>query len=88
VAVGIEPLPEAEASEIVGLLEYLDAHGERDDVVHIASETNREFGRVLNVVKAAEMLDFIDTPKRMAILEPLGQRFLRASARLARGRPG
>jgi NitT/TauT family transport system ATP-binding protein len=75
----IEPLPEAEVSETIGLLEYLDAHGGCADVFQIASETHREFGRVLNVVKAAEMLELVDTPKRMAILTPLGQQFLRAS---------
>jgi len=34
---------------------------------------------VLNVVKATEMLEFIDTPKRWAVLEPLGRQFLQAS---------
>jgi NitT/TauT family transport system ATP-binding protein len=74
----IEPLPEATSSEIVGLLEYLDARGGRADVFRIASDTNREFGHVISVVKAAEMLDFVDTPKRMVVLEPTGQRFLKA----------
>jgi NitT/TauT family transport system ATP-binding protein len=78
-AAAIEPLPEASSSEIVGLLEYLDARGGRDEIFRIASDTNREFGRVLNVVKAAEMLDFIDTPKRWAVLEPLGYQFVRAA---------
>jgi NitT/TauT family transport system ATP-binding protein len=75
----IEPLPEATSSEIVGLLEYLDARGGRADVFRIAGDTNREFGHVITVVKAAEMLDFVDTPKRMVVLEPVGQRFLKAS---------
>lgn len=34
---------------------------------------------MLNVVKATEMLEFIDTPKRWAVLEPLGRQFLQAS---------
>jgi NitT/TauT family transport system ATP-binding protein len=74
----IEPLPEATSSEIVGLLEYLDARGGKADVFRIASDTNREFGHVITVVKAAEMLDFVDTPKRLVVLEPTGQRFLKA----------
>ncbi len=74
----IEPLPEASASEIIGLLEYLDARGGQQDVFRIASDTNREFGQVISIVKAAEMLNFVDTPKSMAILEPEGRRFVQA----------
>ena len=75
-----EPLPEVTSSEIVGLLEYLDARGGKEDVFRIASDTNKEFGRVINIVEAAEMLDFVDTPKRMVVLDPPGKRFVRASA--------
>jgi NitT/TauT family transport system ATP-binding protein len=73
-----EPLPEASVSGIVGLVEYLDAHGSRDDVFRIAQETNQEFGRVIAIVKAAEMLDFVDTPKRVVELTPVGVRFVKA----------
>jgi NitT/TauT family transport system ATP-binding protein len=74
-----EPLPEAQAGEVVGLLEYLDARGGRDDVFRIAADTVREFGHVIRVVKAAEMLDFVDTPKRLVVLDREGQRFVQAS---------
>lgn len=74
----IEPLPEASDSEIMGLLEYLDARGGRRDVFHVASDTNREFGRMISIVKAAELLNFVDTPKSMVVLEPEGVRFLQA----------
>ncbi len=73
-----EVLPDAGASEIVGLLEYLDVREGKDDVFRIAAETNREFGRVLAVVKAAEMLDLIDTPKRLAVLTSEGREFVKA----------
>ena len=74
----IEPLPDASASEIKGLLEYLDARGGREDLFRISAETNREFGRVITVVKAAEMLDFVDTPRRTVVLEAEGRRFVEA----------
>jgi NitT/TauT family transport system ATP-binding protein len=74
-----EPLPRASTGEVVGLLEYLDARGGREDVFRIASDTNREFGRMINVVEAAELLDFVDTPKRMVVLDRIGQRLVRAS---------
>jgi NitT/TauT family transport system ATP-binding protein len=75
----IEPLPDASDSEIVGLLEYLDARGGRQDVFRIAAETHREFGHVIAIVKAAEMLDFVDTPKSVVVLEAAGKRFVQAS---------
>jgi NitT/TauT family transport system ATP-binding protein len=75
----IEPLPEVTTSEIVGLLEYLDARGKKEDVFRIAVDTNREFGRVIAVVKAAELLDFVDTPKRQVVLDRDGERFVRAT---------
>jgi NitT/TauT family transport system ATP-binding protein len=77
---GYEPLPECSSSEIVGLLEYLDARGGREDVFRIAADTNTELGRMIAVVKAAEMLNFVDTPKRLVVLEPSGQRFVKGTA--------
>jgi hypothetical protein len=74
-----EPLPEATAGEIEGLLEYLDAHGGRDDVCHIAADTHRDSGRLINVAKAAELLDFVTTPRRQVVLEHEGRRFVKAS---------
>ncbi len=48
----------------------------------IAADTNQEFGRVIAVVKAAEMLNFVDTPKQLAILEPIGKQFVAANTEL------
>src|SRR2546425_544282 len=74
----IELLPEASAGEIAGLLEYLEARGGKQDVFRIAGDTHREFGRMITVVKAAEMLNFVDTPRSTVILEPEGKRFVQA----------
>ena len=46
---------------------------------HICDETNREFARVIAVVKAAEMLGFIETPGQMVVLEPKGKSFVEGS---------
>ncbi len=78
-AIPIEPIPEALPGEIVGLLEYLDARGGSDDVFRIVATTNREFGHVITVVQAAELLGFVDTPRRTVVLESEGRRFLAAS---------
>jgi hypothetical protein len=74
-----EPLPDATAGEIESLLEYLDARGGRDDVIHIAAEMHRDFDRLLKVAKAAELLDFVTTPTRQVVLEHGGFRFVKAS---------
>jgi len=75
-----ESLPDVLPGEIVGILEYLDARGGKEDVFRIATETDKEFGDILKVVKAAELLDFVDTPKRMVVLTPDGQRFVKATS--------
>ncbi len=75
-----EPLPQASAGEVVGLLEYLDARGGREDIFRIAADTNREFGQVITAVKAAEMLDLVDTPRRQVVLDGPGQVFVKANS--------
>jgi NitT/TauT family transport system ATP-binding protein len=75
----MEPLPEG-TSEIIGLLEYLDARGGKEELFRIASDTHREFGRMINIVEAAELLNFVDTPKRMVILDNAGMKFVQANA--------
>ena len=74
-----EPLPDTGPSAVAGLLEYLDARGGKGDVFRIAADTNQEFGHVITVVKAAEMLDFVDTPRRAVLLDREGRRFVKAS---------
>jgi NitT/TauT family transport system ATP-binding protein len=74
-----EPLPAAGASEVIGLLEVLDDRGGRENVFALAEDLGREFGKVLNVVKAAELLGFVDTPKQDVELADEGRAFLRAS---------
>jgi cobalt-zinc-cadmium resistance protein CzcA len=74
-----EPLPDVSASEIIGLLEYLHQRGGEEDIVRIADETNREFARVVYIVKAAELLGLIDTPLQMVVLTAIGKRLVEAT---------
>jgi NitT/TauT family transport system ATP-binding protein len=73
-----EVLPEATPIEISGLIEYLDERGGKQDVFKIASDTHLEFGWVLVVVQAAEMLDLVETRGRTVVITPTGTRFARA----------
>jgi len=74
-----EPLPDAGASEIIGLLEVLDDRGGREELFDLVDDLGFDFGKVMSVVKAAELLDFVDTPKQEVILDKGGRDFLAAS---------
>jgi NitT/TauT family transport system ATP-binding protein len=76
----MEPIPNVTTSRIIGVLEYLDGRGGREEVFRIAADTHTEFGNLIAVVKAAELLNFVDTPKQMVILDADGIRFVRADA--------
>ncbi|HAZ09238.1 MAG TPA: nitrate ABC transporter ATP-binding protein [Elusimicrobia bacterium] len=78
-ALNAEPLPNASTSEITGLLEYLDARGGQDNIFRVAAETDQEFGKVITVVKAAELLAFVDTPKQTVVMTERGRAFVKAS---------
>lgn len=83
-SVSMEAIPEATVSEVIGLLEYLDARGGREDLFRIAGDTHREFGRMINIVEAAEILNLVDTPKRFVVIDHIGHEFLRATAEVRR----
>jgi HAE1 family hydrophobic/amphiphilic exporter-1 len=74
-----EPLPNVTAGEIEDLLQYLDARGGRANVSHMAVETDRNFGPLLIVAKAAESLEFVTLRQRQAVLNDEGSRFVKAS---------
>ena len=48
----LEPLPDASVNEIIGLLEFLDAHQGEEDIFHLAIEIHKEFGHLINITKA------------------------------------
>ena len=74
----VEPLPSAQSGDILGLLEFLETQGGTCDLFQVVAHTHVPFELVLASVKAAEMLDFVDTPKRSVVFTALGQRFVRA----------
>jgi NitT/TauT family transport system ATP-binding protein len=73
-----EILPSAPAGDVIGLVEWLDARGGQDDVFRVAAESGREFGQLLQAVKAAELLGLVDTPRRLAVLTAEGKAFAAA----------
>lgn len=73
---GINPIPETNLPRVFGLLEILDDRGGKEDGYKLARELNYNFGELLKVMKAAEVLGFVETPRGDIVLEPLGKRFL------------
>jgi NitT/TauT family transport system ATP-binding protein len=72
------PIPQANIGEMFGLMEILRDHNSRMDVFELDELTDYDFGHTLAVVKAGEMLDFLDTPKNEVLITPLGNRLLDA----------
>ncbi|HSI84227.1 MAG: nitrate/sulfonate/bicarbonate ABC transporter ATP-binding protein [Candidatus Methylacidiphilales bacterium] len=66
------PLPYVTISEVRGLLAILG--DEAWDWFDLAEELGREFGGVLNVVKAAELLGLVNTPGQEVVITELGRR--------------
>ncbi len=74
----IDPIPQVGISKIIGLLEVLDDAGGRHDVFRLAREVNFEFGEILKVIKAAEMLELVVTPGADVVLTARGMELLKA----------
>ncbi len=73
----VEPLPHVTPGEILGLLEILDDHNGTIDIFDLAQKTGKDFGSTITVVKAAELLDFVDTPKHNVVFTDTGKQFLK-----------
>ena len=74
----IDPIPNVPISRIIGLLKVLDDAGGRYDIFRLAREINFEFGEILKVIKAAEMLELVVTPGADAVLTAKGKELLKA----------
>jgi NitT/TauT family transport system ATP-binding protein len=71
-----EPLPSVNIGHVAGLMEIIRDHGGEMDVFGLDQLTDYDFGHTLAVVKAGEMLDFLDTPKNKVLLTDIGRQFL------------
>src|SRR5208283_1132828 len=64
-------------AEVLGLLTLLG--DQNNDVFDLAERFGKEFGYVVRVVKAAELLAFVKTPEQDVIMTPLGRELTDAS---------
>ena len=70
------PIPAVNLGHIFGLMEIVRDNGSQIDVFRLDNLTEYDFGHTIAVVKAGELLGFLDTPKNQVILTDLGRRFL------------
>jgi NitT/TauT family transport system ATP-binding protein len=73
-----EPIPSVSPGQIFGLMEILRDHDGQMDVFNLDQLTEYDFGQTLAVVKAGEMLEFLDSPKNLVVLTDPGRQFLDA----------
>lgn len=72
----IEALPNVQITEIIGLLEVIADQGGFADIFELAQATGKDFGRTLYLVKGAELLELVETPKQTVRLTDLGRHFV------------
>jgi len=74
----VESVPPVQVGTIVGLLRVLEDSQEIIDVFELSAKIGKEFGETIAIVKAAEMLGLVDTPKDDVQMTQLGWYFLAA----------
>jgi NitT/TauT family transport system ATP-binding protein len=79
----MESIPLVPVGQILGLLSILHDSPELSNIYDISDEIGKEFGETIAIVKAAEILALIDTPKDAVRFTELGRRFV-AADRLGR----
>jgi NitT/TauT family transport system ATP-binding protein len=81
----LQILPDVQVSEMIGLLEWIHAEGRVADIFDLAQAIGKDFGQTLYLVKAAELLDFVDTPKQSVVLTTAGTQFVEGDINVRKG---
>ncbi len=74
----MESIPLVPVGQILGLLSILHDAPELSNIYDISDEIGKEFGETIALVKAAEILELVDTPKDQVRFTELGRRFVAA----------
>jgi len=72
----VQPLPRSTMGDIVALVSVLGE--EPQEIFELSDEFEREFGAILRLVKAAEILRLVETPGDLIELTALGRKFQKA----------
>src|SRR6202171_1346829 len=76
----MESIPTVPVGQILGLLSLLQDHPELESIYDIANEIGKDYGETISLVKAAEILEFVDTPKDEVAFTEIGKRFIAADS--------
>jgi NitT/TauT family transport system ATP-binding protein len=74
------PLPNVNLGEVIGLVQML--HPEPESIVAVATRLKKDFSTFLSVIKAAEMIDLVETPGQSVRLTKAGIAFQKADPKL------
>jgi len=74
----MESIPLVPVGQILGLLSMMNDTPELSNIYDISDEIGKEFGETISIVKAAEILEFIETPKQEVRFTELGRKFVTA----------
>jgi NitT/TauT family transport system ATP-binding protein len=74
----MESIPCVPVGQILGLLSIIEDNPDLDDIYDLANEIGKDFGETIALVKAAEILELVDTPKDEVHFTELGKRFITA----------
>jgi NitT/TauT family transport system ATP-binding protein len=78
----VEVLPDVGMIDIEGLVDAVKDDGGSVDLFVLASDIGKDFGQMLYLVKAAELLGLVDTPKQQVVLTRAGQFFSTADVNM------
>ncbi|MBV8227751.1 MAG: nitrate/sulfonate/bicarbonate ABC transporter ATP-binding protein, partial [Verrucomicrobia bacterium] len=76
----MESIPTVSVGRIIGLLSILQDHPDLDNIYDLANEIGTDFGEIISLVKAAEILEFVNTPKDEVQFTELGRKFIAADS--------
>jgi NitT/TauT family transport system ATP-binding protein len=74
----MESIPTVGVNQILGLLGILHDEPDLNNVYDISNEIGKDFGETITIVKAAEIREFVNTPKDEVEFTELGRRFFQA----------
>jgi NitT/TauT family transport system ATP-binding protein len=74
----MESIPTVPVGQILGLLSILHENPELENIYDISNEIGKDFGETISLVKAAEILEFVETPKDEVRFTELGKKFIDA----------
>ena len=80
----MESIPLVPVGQILGLMSILHDSPDLVNIYDISDEIGKEFGETIAILKAAEILELIETPKQDVRLTDLGRKFVAADRQVRR----